>query len=113
VQETHLDQEIEVEVNGERIASSHDVVKVEEDGNLARYYFPRRDAAMVKLRRSCATSQCPYKGTAHYLGIRAGGRAFSDAVWTYEEPYTEHAGSKDRVAFNEGKFPEIAITHGN
>jgi len=113
VQEVHLDQEMEVEVNGERIASSHHVVKVEEDGNPARYYFPRNDVAMDKLLRSSATSECPFKGTAHYFGIRAGGRVFPDAVWSYEAPYQEHADLKDRVAFYEGKFPEIAITHGH
>jgi uncharacterized protein (DUF427 family) len=64
---------------------------------------------MDKLTRSDTTTTCPFKGTAHYFGINAGGQTLKDAVWTYEEPYEEHTGLKDRVAFYEGKFPEIAV----
>jgi uncharacterized protein (DUF427 family) len=64
---------------------------------------------MDKLARSDTTSQCPFKGTAHYYGLRSDSRTIADAVWTYEDPYEEHTALKDRVAFWEGKFPEIAI----
>lgn len=108
--ESKLDQDVSVSINGERVASSHDVVKVEEDGNPARYYFPRSDVAMEKLMRSETQTKCPFKGTAHYFGVRAGNRVLNDAVWSYEEPFEEHQGLKDRVAFYADKFPEIAIT---
>jgi uncharacterized protein (DUF427 family) len=87
VLETHLDHDVRVDVNGERVATSHDVVKVEEDGSPARYYFRRADVAMDKLTRSDMTTKCPYKRTARYFGIRAG----------------------RRVAFHEDEFPEISI----
>lgn len=107
--EHHLDQRVTVEVNGEAVANSRDVVRVDEDGNPPRYYFPRSDVRMDKLTRSQTTTACPFKGTAHYYGLSVGGRTLKDAVWTYEEPYEEHTGLKDRVAFYEGKFPEIAV----
>src|SRR5579871_4466620 len=107
--EKHLDQRVKVEIRGQVIADSRDVIEVDEDGNPPRYYFPRADVRMDLLSRTETTSVCPFKGLAHYYSVQAGGRVFRDAVWTYEEPYEEHAGLKDRLAFYEGKIPEVTI----
>ena len=110
VVETHLDQCVKVAVNGELVAESRDVVKVDEDGYPSRYYFPRSDVDMSKLSRSDTTTQCPFKGTAHYFGLSAAGFTFVDSVWTYEDPYEEHFALKERVAFYDEKSPKIAIS---
>ncbi|HEY4012802.1 MAG TPA: DUF427 domain-containing protein [Polyangiaceae bacterium] len=112
VRETRLESPVKVEIDGEVVADSRDVVRVDEDGNPPRYYFPRADVKMDKLARSETTSVCPFKGTAHYYGVRVGGQLLKDAVWTYETPYEEHAALKERLAFWEGRFPEIAIRQG-
>jgi uncharacterized protein (DUF427 family) len=109
VREIHLDQPIKVKVDGELVADSRDVIEVDEDRNPPRFYFPRADVKMNSLSRSETTSKCPFKGTAHYFGVRAGERTLSDAVWSYEDPYEEHTALKDRVAFYEEKFPEIEL----
>jgi uncharacterized protein (DUF427 family) len=109
VEETHLHEPIKVKVNGELIAEANDVIKVDEDGNPPRYYFLRSDVKMEKLAPTETTTKCPFKGTAHYFSVDAGGRSLKDAVWTYEEPFDEHADLKDRVAFYDDKIPEIAI----
>jgi uncharacterized protein (DUF427 family) len=109
VRERHLSERVRVEVNGQEIAASKDVIAVEEDDQPVRYYFPRTDVHMEMLERSATTSECPFKGTARYYSLRADGRRLEDAVWTYEDPYEEHRDLKDRVAFYNDKLPAIEI----
>lgn len=109
VKEQHLKDRFRVEIDGEVIADSDDVVVVEEDENPARYYFPRGDVKMDRLERSDTTSECPFKGTAHYFSVTTDDRKIDDAVWTYEEPFDEHADLKDRVAFWTEKSASISI----
>jgi uncharacterized protein (DUF427 family) len=109
VLEKRLDQRLRVEVGGDLVADSTDVVEVDEDGYPPRFYFPRSDVHMDKLARSETTSQCPFKGIAHYYAIRTDGPTIADAVWTYEDPYEEHEALRNRLAFWEGQKPEIAI----
>ena len=73
VAERHLDQRMTVSINGEVIADSRDVIRVDEDKSPTRFYFPRSDVKMDKLQSSDKTSVCPFKGTARYFSISAGG----------------------------------------
>src|SRR5512146_1719944 len=101
VRESPVGERVTVELNGQLVADSRNVIRVDEDGSPARYYFPRADVSMDKLQRTATTSQCPFKGTAHYfsLSMQGGnGGKLDDAVWTYEEPFDEHQALKDRLA---------------
>ena len=83
--------------NGETLARSDHTVVVE--GN---HYFPAGDVARGVLAPSDTTSTCPWKGTAHYYSINAGGAINTDAAWYYPEPKAAASEIKDRIAFWNG-----------
>ena len=109
VNETRVDGKAEVKIGTESIAESQEAIRVEEDGNPARLYFPRSAVAMKNLEPSSTTTQCPFKGTARYFNVNIHGKKLKDAVWSYEEPFEEHMALKDRLAFYEEKFPDIRV----
>ena len=83
--------------NGVTIAESDDTVIVE--GN---HYFPRASVDAALLKDSATTSNCPWKGTAHYHTLVAGGAENRDAAWYYPDPKPAAAEVKDRIAFWKG-----------
>lgn len=83
--------------NGVVIAESDDTVVVE--GN---HYFPLEAIDKDMLRESRTTTICPWKGTAHYYTLHAGGADNPDAVWYYPDPKAAAAEIKGRVAFWKG-----------
>ncbi|HSL58487.1 MAG TPA: DUF427 domain-containing protein [Acidimicrobiales bacterium] len=83
--------------NGEVIAESDDTVVVE--GN---HYFPRASVRSDALRPIDRTSVCPWKGTATYFDVVAGGAENPGAAWTYATPKEAAAEIAERVAFWRG-----------
>jgi len=79
------------------IAHSDETVVIE--GN---HYFPRTDVDTSMLVKSDTTSECPWKGTAHYYTIDADGERNEDAAWFYPEPKAAAEAIRDRIAFWRG-----------
>lgn len=109
VEEQRLKERMQVEVAGKVVADSSDVIRLHEDGHPDRFYFPRSDIRMDAMEPSETTSECPFKGTAHYFSLKVGDKRLEDAAWTYEDPFDEHRDLKDRVAFYDDKMKEIDI----
>ena len=105
--EKRLEQRVKVEIGGQVVADSRNVIELDEDGYPPRFYFPRADVHMELLERTATTTKCPFKGTARYFSVHVDGRTLNDAVWTYEEPFDEHVELQDRIAFWEERIPEI------
>ena len=83
--------------NGVTLAASDDTVIVE--GN---HYFPADAVTPEVLKPSTTTTICPWKGTAHYYTVAAGGAENPDAAWYYPDPKPEAARIKGRIAFWKG-----------
>lgn len=109
VREVRVDERLRVAIEGEVVADSGEVIRVDEDENPARYYFPRTDVRMDRLEPSPTTSECPFKGTARYFSLEVDGRRLEDAAWSYEEPYDEHSALAERIAFYTEKVPGLEV----
>jgi uncharacterized protein (DUF427 family) len=83
--------------NGVTLADSNETVVVENN-----HYFPLASVDPAVLKPSPTTSACPWKGTAHYYTLSAGGSENRDAAWYYPDPKTAAAQIKGRVAFWKG-----------
>jgi uncharacterized protein (DUF427 family) len=82
---------------GQVLASSDDFEVVE--GNI---YFPPDAVDRRFFKDSATTTQCGWKGTAHYYTVAVEGAENKDAAWYYPEPFADAAPIKDYVAFWHG-----------
>ncbi len=88
---------VKAEWNGVTLGESGDTVVVERN-----HYFPASAIDTAVLKPSSTTSICPWKGTAHYYDVVAGGQVNKDAAWYYPDPKDAAAEIKDRIAFWKG-----------
>ena len=72
---------------------------VEIEGN---QYFPADSIQREYLRPSEHHTVCPWKGTASYYHLEAGGKRNENAAWYYPDPKTAAAEIKDHIAFWKG-----------
>ncbi len=90
---------IEVVVNGVKVADSHQPRLLIETGLPTRYYLPKTDVRMDLLESTETATDCPYKGTAQYWSVTAGGEIFDDIVWGYKAPVEESIRIAGLVSF--------------
>lgn len=83
--------------NGVTLAESDDTVVVEGD-----HYFPLEAIRSELFAPSDTTTICPWKGTASYYDVQAGGETNADAAWFYPAPKDAAKEIKDHVAFWRG-----------
>lgn len=112
ISEEHPKAHYRATLDGKTIAASDHVIKLIEDNHPDRIYFPREDVKMELLESTSTTSECPFKGEAHYFSILNGKEKIEDAVWSYENPFEEHQDIKGFVAFYEEKFDALKISAG-
>lgn len=90
---------IRVAFNGETVADTTGVLLARETGRTPVYYFPPEDVRLDLMVRSDHGTHCPFKGDASYHTLEVAGRRAENAVWSYEQPFSECAAIKGHLAF--------------
>ena len=94
---------VRIEVAGEVVAETTHPMFLFETGLPRRTYIPKLDVRMELLTPTSSVTMCPYKGTARYWSIRAGGTLHPDLAWSYDAPFRESAPIAGLVAFFDEK----------
>lgn len=90
---------VRIELDGETVAESRDVVTLFETGLPTRYYLPPEDVREDLLRPSDSHTGCPYKGTASYWTVRTAAGEHPDIAWFYPDPVDAMKIISGRIAF--------------
>ena len=101
---TPAQAQVRVWLGDSLIAESDRALALHEADYPAVYYLPRSDVDMSSMARSDHKTWCPFKGQASYYSISLNNSHESDAVWSYEDPFTEIGEIKDYLAFYPNKF---------
>ena len=68
-----------------------------------RFYLSPTDVRLDLVKATSSTTQCPYKGTANYWTVTAGGVTIEDAVWSYHVARPEVAKIAGMMCFYDEK----------
>ncbi|MDL5351294.1 DUF427 domain-containing protein [Microbacterium sp. zg-YB36] len=93
-----VDRRVRIELGGQQIVDTRDVVRVLETSHPPVYYLPIADFAPGSLSPGQGTSFCEFKGAARYLDVQAGEVNRPAAAWNYPRPSRGYELLADRVA---------------
>jgi uncharacterized protein (DUF427 family) len=94
---------VRIEVAGAVVAETTHAAFLFETGLPRRTYVPKLDVRMDLLDPTESVTMCPYKGTARWWSVRAGGEVHRDLAWSYDAPFRESAPIAGLVAFYDEK----------
>jgi uncharacterized protein (DUF427 family) len=97
------ERHVRIHVAGDLVAESRTPHALFETGLPPRWYLPMQDVRQDLLEPSDSQTSCPYKGTARYWHVRAGGELHRDLAWSYPEPIPECPRIAGLVAFYDEK----------
>ena len=89
---------VTIDLGGERIVDTDDVVRVLETSHPPVYYVPIAAFADGALVPASGSSFCEFKGSATYFDVVGGGIVRSRTAWSYPRPMRGYEVLADRVA---------------
>ncbi|HVL61694.1 MAG TPA: DUF427 domain-containing protein [Microbacterium sp.] len=104
-----VDRRVTIDLGGQRILDTTDVVRVLETSHPPVYYLPISafiDGALVPARGS---SFCEFKGYARYFDVVGGATTAQGAGWNYPTPSHGYELLADRVAVYAGKMDSCTV----
>ncbi|WP_430647341.1 DUF427 domain-containing protein [Agromyces sp. GXS1127] len=93
-----LDVRVTIDLGGERVVDTRDVVRVLETSHPPVYYLPVDAFAPGALVPAAGASFCEFKGAARYFDVVGGERTADRAAWNYPTPSPGFEALRDRVA---------------
>jgi uncharacterized protein (DUF427 family) len=84
---------------GETVFDTYHAMLLHETGLLPQLYVPETDIRPDLLTPTDHHTYCPFKGTASYRSVRAGGQVAENAIWAYPEPNPESAWLRGYAGF--------------
>jgi uncharacterized protein (DUF427 family) len=84
-------------------------LRVEETGHGPVMYIPAEDMRLDLMKKTAHSTYCPFKGTASYWTLNAGGTSSENAIWGYETPYDETIKLAGYYAFYGNRVDNIEI----
>ena len=74
---------------GQTVVDTTRAMILHETGLLPQLYVPLDDIRAELIRPTDHHTYCPFKGTASYWTVTAGGQVAENAIWAYPEPNEE------------------------
>jgi uncharacterized protein (DUF427 family) len=100
-----VDARVTIELDGETIVDTRDVVRVVETSHPPVYYLPAREFRAGVLQPAPGASMCEFKGSAGYLSV---GRV-DGAAWFYAAPLPGYEALRGRVAVYPGSMDRCTV----
>ncbi|GAB3126623.1 DUF427 domain-containing protein [Glaciibacter psychrotolerans] len=100
-----MSQRVTIDVDGQRVVDTGDVVRVLETSHPPVYYLPRSAFAPGVLQPAPGQTFCEFKGEARYLSV---GSAVG-AAWFYPAPTAGFELLADRVAVYPGAMERCTV----
>jgi uncharacterized protein (DUF427 family) len=91
---------------GETVFDTVRAMLVHETGLLPQVYVPQDDIRADLLRPTDHHTYCPFKGTASYWSVTAGGQVAENAIWAYPDPNAESRWLQGYAGFYWGAMDE-------
>jgi uncharacterized protein (DUF427 family) len=101
--------DVVVAFNNVTIAETRRAIMVHESGHPACWYIPPEDVRVEYLQRIPKTTECPWKGSAHYYNIEVDGRTAELAAWCYADPKPDMSAIKHYIAFYPAKVDSCTV----
>ena len=100
---------VTIDLGGERVVDTRDVVRVLETSHPPVYYVPISAFAPGSLEPAAGRSFCEFKGAARYLTVRGGDSVAERAAWNYPTPSAGFEVLADRVAVYAGRMDACTV----
>lgn len=105
-----VDGRITIELGGEVILATDDVVRVLETSHPPTYYVPEADFVPGALTAAAGSSFCEFKGAARYFDVHGGGGVTRERVaWCYPDPTPGFRELLGRVAIYAGPMDRCTL----